>query len=68
MVNIAQSNCDHCGTCISVCAHDALKLLKELEVTESKCKSCGLCVKICPFGALTLSEKKSNTVINKVNN
>ncbi|MCL2218410.1 MAG: 4Fe-4S binding protein [Chitinispirillia bacterium] len=49
--------CDECGTCISVCPHDAIVLGKVLRISEDRCTSCGICVNICPFAALSLTAK-----------
>jgi ferredoxin len=56
-MNIDNKTCDRCGTCIGVCASNALLLLCEgLTVDNGRCTGCGSCVKICPFGALSLAD------------
>lgn len=55
-LKIDSAVCDLCGTCIAVCAANALMLLPgDLTVDPKLCTGCGACVKICPFGALNLS-------------
>lgn len=56
MVEIDYGTCDECGTCISVCAFDALSMTPGLVAAPRKCTSCGKCVKVCPFGALKLGD------------
>ena len=58
MVQVSESVCDECGTCISVCGENALTLTDSLLVDQDTCISCGICVTVCPFGALSLSESK----------
>lgn len=47
--------CTGCGTCISLCPNEAIKLGMDEkngiyipELNESKCNKCGLCYKVCP--------------------
>jgi len=47
--------CTGCGTCISLCPNEAIKLTineKEgiyvPELNEEKCNNCGICYKVCP--------------------
>lgn len=54
MIEIDFSNCDMCGTCVSVCPKDAVTLAANLHIDNAKCNCCGRCVKVCPFGALKL--------------
>jgi ferredoxin len=58
MIEIDFSNCDACGTCVSVCPADAVTLAANLHIDSAKCNLCGRCVKVCPFGALRLAEEK----------
>jgi heterodisulfide reductase subunit A len=50
--------CSGCGTCISVCAYNAIELVKEKDekinakVNEVLCLGCGACVVACPSGAM----------------
>ena len=54
MIRISQKDCDVCGTCISVCSENALKIVKKLEVDKEICISCGKCVVVCPYAALEI--------------
>ncbi len=50
--------CSGCGTCIPVCAYNAIELVKEKDekihakVNEALCLGCGACVVACPSGAM----------------
>jgi heterodisulfide reductase subunit A len=50
--------CSGCGTCISVCAYQAIDLIKMEEgkarakVNEALCMGCGACAASCPSGAM----------------
>lgn len=50
--------CSGCGTCISVCAYNAIELVdgdngkKHAKVNEALCMGCGACVSSCPSGAM----------------
>jgi Fe-S-cluster-containing hydrogenase component 2 len=59
MLEICWPACDQCGTCISVCPADALRLAERLKVDHEACVRCGICVRICPFGALTLGDERN---------
>ena len=50
-INIDSERCDFCGTCVAVCASDAIELkASTIEVDEDTCILCESCVDICPFG------------------
>lgn len=47
--------CTGCGTCLSVCPNNAIKIVKDKkrgiykpEVNKKKCSECGLCLSVCP--------------------
>jgi len=49
--------CSGCATCVSVCAYNAIELVKEdnkshAKVNEALCMGCGACVCSCPSGAM----------------
>ena len=53
--------CEACGTCIDLCAFDALSLNKEhILIDWEKCMGCGVCTDKCPNQSLSLvrDEKK----------
>lgn len=53
MIDIFIEQCDFCGTCVGVCANDAIILGQAvIEIDSEFCKGCGDCVDICPLGAL----------------
>jgi len=53
MIKVREELCDFCGTCVSVCPHDALELFESrLVVDEKKCTLCMMCEKVCPVNAI----------------
>ena len=60
MVTVDKSQCDSCGTCISVCPENAILLVQDIYIDAQKCISCGACVSVCPFGALQLTQPMTN--------
>ena len=49
--------CSGCATCVSVCAYNAIEIVKEdnkshAKVNEALCMGCGACVCSCPSGAM----------------
>lgn len=53
MIVVLNDRCDFCGTCVSVCPHDAITLSEShLFIITDRCTECGLCVNVCPLGAL----------------
>jgi pyruvate formate lyase activating enzyme len=55
-----RGKCVSCGTCISVCPHNALSFDrdKHIVVDRQKCQASGECVAACPEGALELIGKE----------
>jgi heterodisulfide reductase subunit A len=54
---VQEDLCSGCSTCISVCAYNAIELVKEddkshAKVNEALCMGCGACVASCPSGAM----------------
>ncbi|KYK21174.1 disulfide reductase [Thermoplasmatales archaeon SG8-52-4] len=54
---VEEDLCSGCSTCISVCAYNAIELVKEddkshAKVNEALCMGCGACVASCPSGAM----------------
>lgn len=52
----SHDKCVSCGTCISVCPHNALSLDNDnlILIDRKKCQASGECVEACPEGALEL--------------
>jgi len=52
--------CIRCGTCITVCLHQALAFDDQdiIRIDREKCTVCGECVQVCPQGALKLIGKE----------
>jgi len=55
MIRVDTGLCDLCGTCISVCPHDAICLRDAVTVDKNRCVTCLVCVRVCPVGALSRS-------------
>ncbi|MGD9201574.1 MAG: 4Fe-4S binding protein [Chitinispirillia bacterium] len=52
MIKIDRRLCDDCGTCVSVCAENALRIVYILKKNDNLCTECGKCIQVCPFGAI----------------
>lgn len=53
---VDEARCEACGTCLSRCQMDAVRLEGEFaRVNEARCIGCGLCVTTCPSAAMELS-------------
>ncbi len=54
-VSVDYELCIDCGSCVSLCPEEALKLNNEwrLEYDEEKCTKCGLCLDSCPRFAIS---------------
>ncbi|MBN2380585.1 CoB--CoM heterodisulfide reductase iron-sulfur subunit A family protein [candidate division WOR-3 bacterium] len=64
---INEDLCGACGTCVSVCPYDALKLVekeekKVAECNEVLCKGCGSCAGACPTGAAQQKHFKTTMI------
>ena len=61
--------CSGCGTCISVCAYQAIELNKDDEgksqakVNAALCMGCGACAAACPSGAMQQYGYKDKQII-----
>jgi len=50
-ITIDSEKCDFCGTCVAVCASDAIELKEStVIIDEDACILCESCVEICPLG------------------
>jgi len=64
---IDEGLCGACGTCVSVCPYDAIKLVEKegkrvAECNEVLCKGCGSCAGACPTGASQQKHFKTNMI------
>ena len=66
IVTVDYNICDQCGTCISVCKTNSIRLEDKLYIDNTSCSLCSICVKICPFGALSIDKSKKNEKIQRV--
>ncbi len=69
---IRAKKCVACGTCVKVCAHDALSLVERPEgaarpkdsitkiarIDAAKCVGCGSCIHVCPEEAIDINWDK----------
>jgi NAD-dependent dihydropyrimidine dehydrogenase PreA subunit len=63
-VTIDPDKCEMCGSCVDVCATDALAEVKpddsgkkgHIEVNPDLCADCGACLSECKQGAITPAE------------
>ncbi|MBN1949123.1 MAG: 4Fe-4S binding protein [Candidatus Cloacimonetes bacterium] len=45
--------CDICGTCVAVCAADAIRVSEFLvTIDDALCTKCGACLRVCPIKAI----------------
>lgn len=52
-MKIKQQLCDICGTCVSVCPTDAIRVSETRVWIEPEiCISCGKCALVCPIKAI----------------
>jgi ferredoxin len=62
IVNIDESLCNGCGSCIPKCAEGALKIVngKAKLVKDTYCDGLGACLGQCPQGAITVTEREAD--------
>ena len=52
MIRIDRVRCELCGTCVGVCAADAIIIEGTfISIDRERCVECLSCVRICPLGA-----------------
>lgn len=52
-MKIKQQLCDICGTCVSVCPADAIRVNEtRVWIVQDICISCGKCIQACPIKAI----------------
>lgn len=56
---VERSNCVACGTCVTVCPKEAIKVIRGCyaAVNSGICIGCNKCGKVCPTGCITLVER-----------
>jgi electron transfer flavoprotein alpha subunit len=54
-VTINQEECTACGSCVSNCPFEAIKITEsnKAEIVESECQECGACINECPVTAIS---------------
>jgi len=63
MVELDESKCEGCGTCIEKCPIEAVSLINGISHTdEKKCIGCGVCVHHCPNKARTLIQTEQREI------
>jgi len=70
-VEVDESRCSGCGTCVYACNYDSAHLVerdgKILSSTDMfRCKSCGMCVAACPSDARKMVDDNTYERIDKV--
>jgi heterodisulfide reductase subunit A len=64
--------CVACLTCIRICPHDAIQLIrvdggKEVaEISDLACEACGICAAICPAKAITFQGYRDEEILTQV--
>ncbi|MBN1800339.1 MAG: 4Fe-4S binding protein [Candidatus Lokiarchaeota archaeon] len=67
-VELDESSCKVCKTCLDFCQFDALKFLEKknkLKINLKRCVGCGNCVVSCPNNALRLIQKAESSYTPK---
>jgi ferredoxin len=54
VLQVDDSRCQACGSCLEACQFDALTMELTATVSERRCVGCGVCVPTCPEDALAL--------------
>ena len=55
--------CTGCGTCVSLCSHSAIELVKDdskgiylPRISEERCDQCGICFDVCPGHSMNFKD------------
>ncbi len=59
--------CRGCGSCIKICAQQAISIMEDNKATinHDRCVGCGRCIGICRFDAISPAWDESNDVLNR---
>ena len=72
IVKADPQKCVACLTCIRICPHDAIQLIrvdggKEVaEISDLACEACGICAAICPAKAITFQGYRDEEILAQV--
>ena len=63
--NVNQKVCVGCGTCLKICAHDAIRITDgKASIDHAKCVGCGQCIGVCPTDAVEPGTPEANDILN----
>ena len=54
---INKNNCVNCGTCVSICQHDAIIYNQGYEIKKERCLGCSQCANICSRNAIKMESQ-----------
>lgn len=63
-VKVISSECIGCGSCVEVCAFDAIDMIDDVAVINEKCTACGACIEVCPTEAIIKEEKEKKEEVD----
>lgn len=64
---VSAKRCRGCGSCIKICAQQAISIMEDNKATinHDRCVGCGRCIGICRFDAISPAWDESNDVLNR---
>ena len=65
---IDENVCIKCGSCVSVCPHNAILSLAAPQIKKERCLGCGQCLSVCPVNAITTHSqlKEYNEILPEI--
>lgn len=64
--SVKQIKCVGCGSCIKICAHNAISFedIRKASINHAKCVGCGRCIGVCNFDAVAPVWNEANDILN----